>query len=65
MRTKLLFIEDMIKRKLSYAGHVMRGSSGLSHLQVLEGRIDGTMKVDAPRRTWMKDILEWRGQNTY
>ena len=35
MHKKLHFMEDMIKRKLRYAGHVMRGSSGLSHLQIL------------------------------
>ena len=58
-------MKDTIKRKLSYAGHVMRGSCGLSHLQILERRIDGTIKVGAPRRTWTKDILGWIGQSTY
>jgi hypothetical protein len=32
------FMDDMIKRKMKYAGHVLRGPSGLSHLRILEGR---------------------------
>ena len=47
---------DMIKKKLRYAGHVLRGSSGASRLQIIEGKVVGKNKVDAPRRTWMKDI---------
>ena len=57
IRTKLHFREDMIRRILRYAGHVLRGSSGLVHLQILEGPIEGKRKVGSPRRTWMKDIL--------
>ena len=49
----------MMRRKLAYAGHVLRGSSGLSHLQILEGPMEGKKKVGSPRRSWMKDILEW------
>ena len=56
---KLHFREDMMRRKLAYAGHVLRGSSGLSHLQILEGPMEGKKKVGSPRRTWMKDIMEW------
>ena len=44
MQKKLHFKEEMIKRKMNYAGHVMRGSSGLSHLQMLEGRLEETRK---------------------
>ena len=62
---KLYFMKDMVKMKLSYAGYVMRGSSGLSHLQILEGKIDGAIKVDSLRRTWMKNTLKWTGQSTY
>ena len=29
-----------MKQKLAYAGHVMRGSSGLNVLLVLEGKFD-------------------------
>ena len=41
MQAQLQFMEDMIKRKMKYAGHVMKGSSGLSQLQILEGRLEG------------------------
>ena len=52
------FVEDMIKRKMKYAGHVLRGSSGLLHLQILEGKIEGKTKVDSPRTTRMKDMMD-------
>ena len=47
-------LQDMMKRKLRYAGHVLRGSSGLSHLHILEGRINGKNKVGALKRTRRK-----------
>ena len=47
-----------MKIKLRYAGHVLRGSSGLSHLQILVGYVEGKRKVGRLRRTWMKDIIE-------
>src|SRR3989441_3041781 len=46
LHTKLHFTRDMIKRDMEYAGHVLRDSSGLSHLQILEGRIKGKKKWD-------------------
>ena len=51
MRTKLHFLKTMIRRKIEYAGHVLRGSGGLSHLQILEGRVEGKKKVSRPKRT--------------
>ena len=32
VQAQLHFLRDMRKRKLEYAGHVLRGSSGESHL---------------------------------
>src|SRR6267154_43763 len=55
------FVEDMMKRKVKYAGHVLRGSSGLPHLQILEEK----RKVGAPRRVWMNDIMDWTGLGKY
>jgi hypothetical protein len=60
MQTELKFLSSMKKRKMEYAGHVLRGSSGLAHLQILEGRVQGMRKVGRPNRTWM-DILKWAG----
>src|SRR5206468_3125444 len=59
LQTELHFTKDMIKRKLEYAGHVLRGSSGLSHLQILEGKLEGKKKVGCPIRIWMNDICDW------
>ena len=56
LQTDLYFTRDIIKRKMEYAGHALRGSSGLSHLQILEGRIEGKNKVGSPIRIWMNDI---------
>ena len=63
--TELHFTKDMIKRKMEYAGQVLRGSSGLPHLHILEGRVEGKKKVGCPIRIWMKDICEWSLLGTY
>src|SRR3989442_2132490 len=57
LHTELHFTRDMIKRKMKYAGHVLRGSSGLSHLQILEGRVEGKNKVDRPIRIRMNEYM--------
>src|SRR5437899_13046518 len=59
LQTELHFTTDMIKRKIEYAEHVLRESSGLSHLQILEGKLDGKNKVGHPIRIWMDDICDW------
>ena len=43
----------------------MRGSGGLTHLQILEGKVEGKRKVGAPKRNWMKDIFDWTGMDKY
>src|SRR5437867_2471892 len=65
LHTELHFIRDMIKRKIEYAGHVLRGSSGSSHLQILEGRVERKKKVGHPIRIWMNDICDWSLLATY
>src|SRR3989442_2004627 len=40
LQTELHFTKDMTKRKMEYAGYVLRGSSDLSHLQILEGEVE-------------------------
>ena len=64
-QTELHFLNDMKRRKLEYAGHVMRGSSGVTHLEVLEGKIEGKRGRGRPRLTWMDDIIEWTELNSY
>ena len=40
LHTELHFTKDIIKRKMELAGYVLRDSSDLSHLQILEGRVE-------------------------
>ena len=65
LQKRLHFVEDMMKRNLRYAGHVLRGSSDLSHLQILGGCVEGNRKVGKPRRTWLKDIMEQTSLGDY
>jgi len=54
-----------MRKKLKYVGHVLRGSSGESHLYLLEGKISSKRVRGRPRRTWMNDIIDWTGTDTY
>ena len=65
LQAELYFTKDMIKRKMKYAGHVLRDSSGLSHLQILEGRKEEKMKVGCPMKIRMKDVCKWTCLGTY
>ena len=65
VNSKLHFRRNMEKRKLEYGGHVMRESSGKTHLYILEGKLHGKKPRGRPRRTWMDDIEEWTGLKTY
>ena len=47
--------EDLARRKLRYAGHIMRGSSGGLVQLVLEGYIEGKKGRGRPRRIWGDD----------
>src|SRR3989442_11307146 len=61
LHTELHCTRDMIKRKMEYAGHVLRGSSDLSHLQILEGRVEEKKKLGCPIKIWMNDLIDWTG----
>ena len=41
IQIRMHFKNDMKKRKLEYAGHVLRGSSGETHLVLLEDKVCG------------------------
>ena len=53
----------MLRRKVEFAGHVLRGSSGNSHLCILEGisllKVCGKRLGGRPRLTWTDDIMKW------
>ena len=44
---------------------MLRRSSGLSDLQILDGSLEGKNKVGCPIRIWMKDICEWSLLGSY
>ena len=54
-----------VKQKLSYAGHILRASSGDNILLILEGNLHGKKARRRPRRMWMDDICEWSAKKTY
>ncbi|KAI5735070.1 hypothetical protein M8J77_013749 [Diaphorina citri] len=53
------------ERKLKFAGHMIRGSSGQLLLDIIEGNIDGRRPRGRPRRVWLDDVKEWLGLSTY
>ena len=59
MYTELHFRKDMWKRKMEFAGHVLRGSSGNAHLRILEKKICGKRFRGRPRLTWTDDVMKW------
>ncbi|KAI5743933.1 hypothetical protein M8J77_023997 [Diaphorina citri] len=59
-KSKFELIDTIKDRKLRYAGHVLRRSSGTPLFNILDGIIPGQRKR-RPRRVWEDDILEWLG----
>ena len=49
---------SIVKQKLAFAGHVLRGSSGDNAVQILEGKLDGKIAQGRPRRMWIDDIKD-------
>ena len=54
-----VLVNTMIKRKMGFAFHIMRGSSGFLARLVLEGMIDGKRDMGRQRRTLGNDVKEW------
>jgi len=53
------------KQKLSFAGHLLRGSAGESALQILEGRMNSKVAQGRPRRMWIDDVKCWMNLDSY
>jgi len=51
----LHFANNVVRQKLAYAGHILRGSSGSNLLLLLEGKFERKQF----RRTWIDDLLQW------
>ena len=54
-------LNTLKNRKLSYAGHIMRNTSGHydTLLTTIEGRLNGKRGRGTPRRTWVDDLRDW------
>jgi len=60
------FYKNITRQKMAYAGHVLRSSSGLNALLIMEGKISGVKARGRPRRAWtddLKDLTELRNYN--
>ncbi|GFR76289.1 endonuclease-reverse transcriptase [Elysia marginata] len=51
-------LQQLMKRQLRYAGHIMRGSWGPLLQLSLEGKIEGKRGQGRPRRNWMDNVKE-------
>ncbi|GFS13184.1 eukaryotic translation initiation factor 3 subunit F [Elysia marginata] len=58
-------LQQLMKRKLGYAGHIMRDSSGPLLQLSLAGKIEGNGGQGRPRKNWMDDVKEWSGSTNY
>ncbi|GFR61109.1 eukaryotic translation initiation factor 3 subunit F [Elysia marginata] len=57
--------QQLMKRKLGYAGRIIRNSSGPLLQLSLEGKIEGKRRQVRPRRNWMDDVKEWSRSTNY
>ena len=62
---KAILYNSIQKQKLAFAGHILRGSSGDSILQILEGKLEAQLAQGRPRRMWLDDIKNWTNLETY
>ena len=62
-----MFKKYLKNRKLSYAGHIMRNTSGHydTLLTTMEGRRQTRKREGRPRRAWMDDLRDWTGSIRY
>jgi len=54
-------MRNVAKLNLQYFAHVVCGSAGQLSLAVLTGMVDGIRHQGYPRRCWINEVLEWRG----
>ena len=50
---------------MEFAGHVLRGSSGTMHNEIIEGYIHGKRDKGRQRRTWVYDLKDWTGRKNF
>jgi len=54
-----IFIQKYSEAQNGFAGHVLRGSSGESTLEILEGNVEATRAQERPRQMWLDDTTEY------
>ena len=64
MKMENNWAEDLVKKKLKFVGHVMRGSNSKFTQMVLEGFIEGKKGRGRPKRKWGEDVKEWTASET-
>ena len=50
---------------MTSVGHVLRGSSGLNALLIMESKISGVKARGRPRRAWTDDLKDWTELRNY
>ncbi|UYV67197.1 hypothetical protein LAZ67_4004348 [Cordylochernes scorpioides] len=61
MGTERQLIKFIKQRKLTFVGHVMRGSAGETLLTVLEGKLQGNRSRGRRRQGYTDDLKQWTG----
>ena len=59
------FYKNIARQKMAYAGHALRGSSGLNALLIMEGKISGVKARGRPRRALTDDLKDWTQLRNY
>ena len=59
------FYKIIARQKMAYAGHVIRGSSGLNALLIMEGKISSVKARVRPQRAWTEDLKDWKELRNY
>ena len=59
------FYKNIARQKMAYVGHVLRGSSGLNALLIMEGKISVVKARGRPRRAWTDDLKDWTELRNY
>src|SRR5215469_2448751 len=65
MGSKYSLLEEVMKRKWKYAGHIIRGSSGSRLVTALEGWTEREKRPGRPRREWIDDLKDWSSIKSY
>ncbi len=52
---------ELVKRKLTYFRHIIRGSGSTLALQIIEGKVEGRRRRGRQKKQWFDNIREWTG----